>query len=61
MMMTMTLIILTPVPARVIDTEGAKCLEHYIGCTFEMKSRVAMTKLHLTSRGLFLPAKWTGN
>jgi hypothetical protein len=30
-------------------------------CTCEIKSRIAMEKLHLTSRGLFLLAKWTSN
>jgi len=28
-------------------------------CTCEIKSRIAMAKLHLTRRRLFLPANWT--
>jgi hypothetical protein len=35
-------------------TRDGKC-----GC--ETKSRIAMEKLHLTRRGLFLLAKWTWN
>jgi hypothetical protein len=30
-------------------------------CTCEIKSRIAMAKVHLTRIGLFLLAKWTWN
>jgi hypothetical protein len=30
-------------------------------CTCEIKRRIAMDKLHLTRRGLFLLAHWTWN
>ena len=46
--------------------ENVKCFK-YLGsmltddgrCTCEIKSRIAMAKLHLTRRRIFLPANWT--
>ena len=58
----------TPVTIKIHQKqlENVKCFK-YLGslltddgrCTCEIKSRIAMEKLHLTRRRIFLPANWT--